>query len=428
MKQHVFRPSRVVDGKRVVAKTYSGRYRLPGDLKDRQVALDIPDKQAAKAALAARVKQELLEFHGLVPPSRQTETASSPILPVVGEWLDDLRAKGRKPHHIGVMEKFLNVLCRECGWRRVADVTADSFIRWRISNSTDKSAKTLNEYQGAVRAFFNWLIKTGRMPLNPMASVEKVQEHGKTVRNRRSFTHAEFLRMVAVADPTRSVVYAMAYYTGLRRAELVALFWSDFNLAASVPTVTVHAKDTKNRQAATLPLHSDLKDMLLAHQKALGNPPASSKALEVPKRLRAFERDLKAAGIRKKDERGRILDFHSFRHSCATRLASSGTPLAVAMKIMRHSDPRLTAKVYVDDAALPLAASIEKLPGMTPDHYSLIDSLEPVVSGQKESLPVASDLKGASPQVGFAELLRRVLSHLDALKEMAPAVGIEPTT
>jgi len=98
------------------------------------------------------------------------------------------------------------------------------------------------------------------------------------------------------------------------------------------------------------------------------------------------------------------------------------------MKIMRHSDPRLTAKVYVDDAALPLAASIEKLPGMTSDNLSLIHSLEPVVSGQKQSPPVASNRKEASPQLGFAELLRRVLSHLDALKEMAPAVGIEPTT
>jgi integrase len=428
VKLHVFKPSRVVDGKRVIGKTYSGRYRLPGDLKDRQVALDIPDKQAAKAALAARVKQEMLEFHGLVPPSRQLETASSPILPVVGEWLDDLRAKGRKPHYIGIMEKFWKVLSRECGWRRVADVRADSFIRWRVSNASEKSAKTLNEYLGAVRAFFNWLVKTGRMPANPMVSVENVEVRGKTVRNRRSFTHPEFLRMIEVAESSRSIVYAMAYYTGLRRAELETLFWSDFNLAADVPTVTIHATDTKNRQAATLPLHSDLRDMLLAHQRAQGNPPASSKALEVPKRLRAFERDLKAAGIRKSDERGRILDFHSFRHSCATRLASSGTPLAVAMKIMRHSDPRLTAKVYVDDAALPLAASIEKLPGMTPDSLSLIHSLEPVVSGQKQSPPVVSNQKEASPQLGFNELLRRVLSHLDALKEMAPAVGIEPTT
>ena len=428
MKQHVFKPSRVTNGKRIVAKTYSGRYRLPGDVKDRQIALDIPDKQAAKAALAAIVKQELLEFHGLVPPSRQTETASSPILPVVAEWLDDLRAKGRKPHYVGIMEKFWKVLCRECGWRRIADIRAESFIRWRVANASEKSAKTLNEYLGATRAFFNWLVKTGRMPTNPMISVENVETRGKTVRNRRSFTHEEFLRMLNVAEPQRAVVYAMAYYTGLRRSELEALFWSDFDLAADVPTVKVQATDTKNKEGATLPLHSDLRNMLLGYYKEQSNPSPSSKALEVPRRLRAFERDLKAAGIRKTDERGRILDFHSFRHSCATRLASSGTPLAVAMKMMRHSDPRLTAKVYVDEAALPLAANIEKLPGMNAENSSLIDSLEPVVSGLNASQRVASNENGPSPQLGFGELLRRVLSHLDALQQVAPAVGIEPTT
>ena len=35
------------------------------------------------------------------------------------------------------------------------------------------------------------------------------------------------------------------------------------------------------------------------------------------------------------------------------------------MLLMRHSDPKLTAKAYVDQADLPPAESIDKLPGIT---------------------------------------------------------------
>src|SRR5438874_860165 len=42
----------------------------------------------------------------------------------------------------------------------------------------------------------------------------------------------------------------------------------------------------------------------------------------------------------------RPLRFHDLRGTTATRLARAGAPLVVAQRILRHSDPRLTADVY----------------------------------------------------------------------------------
>jgi hypothetical protein len=223
------------------------------------------------------------------------------------------------------------------------------------------------------------------------------------------------------------VVYAVAYYTGLRRSEIASLCWGDFDLAAA--SVTIRAEYAKNKTCVRLPLHPDLRGMLARHFEASGNPGLAEKALKVPPRLRAFDQDLKTAGIPKLDERGRVADFHSLRHSCATRLAAENVPLAIAMRLMRHSDPKLTAKAYVDQDSLPLAESIAKLPGM-PNGNPLSPHSSPVLGagGDCESLAVASKPSESSSQDSLNELLRRLLSRLGGLGQMAPAVGIEPTT
>ncbi|MCB1099733.1 MAG: tyrosine-type recombinase/integrase [Verrucomicrobiae bacterium] len=79
-----------------------------------------------------------------------------------------------------------------------------------------------------------------------------------------------------------------------------------------------------------------------------------------------LHQDLEAAGIPFLDEHGHRFDFHSFRHSFATRLAAraSGAPLSSTMQAMRHSDPSLTAKNYFDANAMPLAPMIHSLPGI----------------------------------------------------------------
>ena len=131
----------------------------------------------------------------------------------------------------------------------------------------------------------------------------------------------------------------------------------------------------------------------------------------------------------KLDERGKIADLHSMRHSTATRLASENVPLTVAMQIMRHSDPRLTAKAYVDQSALPLTASMALLPGMPNGKLlSPHSSLELVGEGLLESPPVALNPPQVFSQVQLNELLSRFLSHLGTMGQMAPALGIEPRT
>jgi hypothetical protein len=168
MKQHVFKRSRIVDGKRVRAKTYSGRYRLDGDLRATEVPLGVSDKQVAESKLAEIVRLAQRQRQGVDDPIRETETLALPLPSLVREWVSYLSAKGCKPHYCGIMEKFMGVLIRDCSWRTVGDIRPTSFFQWRELNQ-DKAPKTLNEYLGCARAFLNWLVKGGRLQSNCLA-------------------------------------------------------------------------------------------------------------------------------------------------------------------------------------------------------------------------------------------------------------------
>ena len=71
--------------------------------------------------------------------------------------------------------------------------------------------------------------------------------------------------------------------------------------------------------------------------------------------------DLTEAGIPVVDSRGRVVDFHSLRHSFVTALGRSGCPLVVAQALARHSTPTLTANTYSDVDATDQSQYLDRL-------------------------------------------------------------------
>src|SRR5262249_16721949 len=78
--------------------------------------------------------------------------------------------------------------------------------------------------------------------------------------------------------------------------------------------------------------------------------------------VRSFDRDLRLAGISKRDDRGRTLDVHALRMTFGTLLSKGGVALRTAQAAMRHSDPKLTANLYTDPRLLDVHGALEALP------------------------------------------------------------------
>ena len=95
------------------------------------------------------------------------------------------------------------------------------------------------------------------------------------------------------------------------------------------------------------------------------------------------------AGIAPTDALGRKAVFHSLRHTFGTNLALGGVASRVAMALMRHSDRRLTDKIYTDENLLGTAGAIDSLPCYGVG-ASQIASQKMGASGQNLSSPVST--------------------------------------
>ena len=239
-------------------------------------------------------------------------------------------------------------------------MNADTFAAWRAGR-IGKSAKTLNEYLNYCNALLNWLAARGKLGANPLKVVGKV--HGEEVRTRRAINDDQAIRLLAVAG-RRRLCYLTALLTGLRRRELRTLAWSDLHLDGVSPHLKLRRKNEKNRRGSVLPLRADLADELRAARVVAVKALVFGTA--VP-RMDVFRADLEAAGIPYRDDLGRVFDFHSIRHTFGTNLSRAGVPLIQAMHLMRHSDPKLTTRVYTDSRELPVMDAVNALPSFRPD-------------------------------------------------------------
>jgi integrase len=208
----------------------------------------------------------------------------------------------------------------------------------------------------------------------------------------------EFIAKLEALGRERQLIYKMLVLTGLRKSELASITVGQLQLDGRHPFVELKAADEKNRQGSQLPLRSDLVEDLrswLAHKadrestqaisfaRHVGHEmtnvpklPLSTKLFVIADKLVSiFNRDLAAAGIPKRDDRGRTLDVHALRTTFCTLLAKGGVAPRTAQAAARHGDISLTMGSYTDPALLDVAGALDVLPPLTVG-TSLEDSLQ----------------------------------------------------
>lgn len=183
----------------------------------------------------------------------------------------------------------------------------------------------------------------------------------------------EFIAECEQTGRGRALVYKTLLLTGLRKGELASLTVGSLRLdEASTPMLELAAADEKNGQGSLIPLPRDLADELrawVADRREAGRSPnvlsiGAAPAIDgeplfrVPNGLiKILNRDLAAAGIPKRDERGRTLDVHALRHTFGTMLSKAGVAPRTAQAAMRHSTLHLTMNVYTDPKILDVAGA-----------------------------------------------------------------------
>ena len=400
------------------AGTYTAKYRDASG-KVVEVATGCRSKDAARAVLgelmerAEKVKTNIISSaenaildHQEVPLSRH-----------IADYVAHLRAKRSSTGHCEARKFYLDKIAEKCGFQRLRDLDRSALERW-LASEADKgaSARTHNAYRAAAVGFGNWCVFNRRLASNPFTGLCKANEKADPRRKRRALTEEELQRLLQaarrrplqecltirrgknagkaranVSDKTRArlervgweraLIYKTLVLTGLRKGELASITVGQVWLEGNAPFLQLDAADEKNRQGSHIPLRADLaadisewlaEKLRTEREEALrkGEPvpdrlPGGLKLFNVPAGLiRILDRDLVAAEIPKRDERGRTIDVHALRHTFGTHLSKAGVPLRTAQAAMRHSDPRLTANVYTDPKLLDVAGALNQLPAL----------------------------------------------------------------
>ena len=131
---NVYRPSRRKNGQRFVGRMYRGKYRLDPRERLTDVALHTNDKQVAEQKLRKIVQGAQREREGFLTPKTQRDAAAAPLRSHINDYVADRRAVGRDEKYVRELGRKLLKLADECTWRRVAEVTPESFCAWEQSN------------------------------------------------------------------------------------------------------------------------------------------------------------------------------------------------------------------------------------------------------------------------------------------------------
>ena len=352
----IFQPAR--NGSK--SRLWSARIRLDPWLKPSTYPLHVTDKRVAEQKLEKLIQELEREDAGIIAPKLMRDAAQTTIAAHLKAFLADLEAKGRASNTLGKYRNCIPSLCKRCKWVMVRDVSAQSFTVWR--STSNLRAKTLNDLLAAMSSLLHWMERQQLILTNPLKHVERV--HDRTPREfRRALTPIEAQRLLEVSPMHRATVYLMILYTGLRSCELKGLKWEDFDFGAEPPSVRVPSSISKNRKTSVHGLRPELVEALKRYRPENAMPFEWAFRGTVP-RVPTFKRDLKAAQIPFEDENGRRLDIHALRKSFGTMLAVSGASLRTGMELMRHSESRLTEKVYTDASHLPLQPALNALPSL----------------------------------------------------------------
>lgn len=160
-------------------------------------------------------------------------------------------------------------------------------------------------------------------------------------------------------------ILRVAFSSGLRRGELLALTWSDVNLATGEVLVTksleqvgkeVRIKSTKSRNSRKVMLDEETLPVLEAHlakQREIAAAFGSAYRHDLNLVFCGESGDylrpdtVSSAACKAARAAGLKASIHTLRHTCGSLLVESGESIVDVSKRLGHSSPAITSNVYL---------------------------------------------------------------------------------
>lgn len=233
-----------------------------------------------------------------------------------------------------------------------------AYIRMRQADGYKPA--TINIQVGLMQGMYSWGIDELELDIrNPWA------RKTLTVRNQRDrfLTRDEAERLIEVARGQYMAPYladfiSLSLNTGMRSKEILNLSWDRVNFDNGV--ILFGSKDQKNGKAGAIPINASARVALLSLRKN-GKSPVWVVSDFIGSRVTSIDRAWQScrnkAGLQD-------VTLHDLRRTFASWLVQSNVSIKTVSGLLRHSDIKVTAKVYghLDQATLKEAAAVLDTP------------------------------------------------------------------
>lgn len=305
-------------------------------------------KKEAEAAEAVIMNQVFQQVYGFEPKSNKLFEDF-----VIENFLPYSEAN-KKSFYCDVL--ICRVLVNHFKGRQLAQITPpmieafkQDFMVRPTKHGKKRSNATVNYHLSVLSKIFSLAVDAGLLDTNPSFRVKKLKLNNQRIRVLSSEEEAGLLEALAENPLVRDVVI-VALNTGLRRGEIFNLKWFDLDFGRAMILV----QESKSGKKRFVPMNDTVRMLFSRLDKTsefVFPSPKSGGRLDNVKR--SFTRAIKVAGVRD-------FHFHDLRHTAATRMADAGADAFTLMKILGHSDIRMTARyTHATDGALRRA--VEKL-------------------------------------------------------------------
>jgi integrase len=145
----------------------------------------------------------------------------------------------------------------------------------------------------------------------------------------------------------------------MRSGEILGLEWRRIDLQAAL--VYLEADDQKNGKVGSVPLNQEARRAILARMRFRAtNCPASPwvfcnrRGERIASVKKGFATAVASAGLTD-------VHPHDLRRTCGSWLVQQGVPIQVVSSLLRHSDIRITDRVYAHLSPTTVQAAVEVL-------------------------------------------------------------------
>jgi integrase len=236
----------------------------------------------------------------------------------------------------------------------------------KVALAKQRSHAANANFKNFLRSAMRYAKRMGLISFDTNPVKDAAIPRGTPRKRREAYTLDETLAMLEVVPEECRTAVAIAALLGLRRGEVQALKWSDFDFAKNEVMVQRSAwqsevRDTKTVAShAAVPLCEPLIPFLDAHrQRNVTNEWLFHTQRGTPMRLSELYKNKMREPLQKAGIRWR--GWHSFRAGTATMLHTLGVDVKLIQQILRHSTSAVTLDFYIKPPEADRQAAMAKL-------------------------------------------------------------------